>query len=49
MITLKLLNIDNFYGGGKAIEVAKGKYKMAESFKEGFMQIKRAYYEKGDN
>ena len=41
MIVLKLLNIDEFYGIDEAIEIAKGKNKMPETFKEGFKQIKR--------
>ena len=47
MIVLKLLNIDEFYGVSENIEIAKGKYKMPESWKEGFKQIKR--YEKRSN
>jgi len=46
MIVLKLLNIDEFYGVSENIEIAKGKYKMPESWKEGFKQIKRAKNEK---
>ena len=41
MIVLKLLNIDNFYGVNETVEIAKGKNKIPESFKEGFYQIKR--------
>lgn len=41
MILIKLLNIDNFYNEGEFIEIAKGKNKMPETFKEGFEQIKR--------
>jgi|TARA_B110000285_G_scaffold64388_1_gene74039 hypothetical protein len=41
MIVLKLLNIDNFYGVNETVEIAKGKNKIPESFKEGFHQIKR--------
>jgi len=41
MIILKLLNIDEFYGVSENIEIAKGKNKMPETFKEGFKQIKR--------
>ena len=41
MIVLKLLNIDEFYGLSKTIEIAKGKNKMPETIKEGFKQIKR--------
>ena len=42
MILIKLLNLDNFYGEDETIEVAKGKYKLAETLKEGIKQIKRA-------
>lgn len=41
MILIKLLNLDDFYGADEAIEVAKGKYKLAQTVKEGIKQIKR--------
>tara|TARA_R110000868_G_scaffold411384_2_gene703409 strand:- start:536 stop:679 length:144 start_codon:yes stop_codon:yes gene_type:complete len=41
MILIKLLNVDDFYGEGETIEIAKGKYKLPESVKEGIKQIKR--------
>lgn len=41
MILIKLLNLDEFYGKDEAIEIAKGKYKLAETLKEGIKQIKR--------
>jgi|TARA_B100000768_G_C11030314_1_gene269811 hypothetical protein len=41
MRILKLLNVDNFYGQDESIEIAKGKNKLPETFKEGFKQIKR--------
>ena len=41
MIVIKLLNIDSFYGIDETIEIAKGKNKLPETFKEGFKQIKR--------
>lgn len=41
MIIIKLLNLDEFYGSGESIEIAKGKHKLAETFKEGYKQIKR--------
>jgi len=41
MMILKLLNIDEFYGIDNTIEIAKGKNKLPETFKEGFKQIKR--------
>lgn len=46
MIFIKLLNIDNFYGETENIEIAKGKYKLPESIKEGIKQIKRIKNEK---
>jgi len=41
MILIKLLNLDDFYGADETIEIAKGKYKLAESVKDGIKQIKR--------
>lgn len=41
MIFIKLLNIDNFYGQTENIEIAKGKYKLPTTLKEGYKQIKR--------
>ena len=41
MILVKLLNIDDFYNVSETIEIAKGKNKMPETWKEGFNQIKR--------
>lgn len=41
MIFIKLLNIDNFYGETENIEIAKGKYKLPTTLKEGLKQIKR--------
>lgn len=38
---LEFLRVDNFYAVSENIEIAKGKYKMPETFKEGFKQIKR--------
>lgn len=49
MIVLKLLHIDNFYGVSENIEIAKGKYKLPETLKEGFKQVKRGYHEKRSN
>lgn len=46
MIFIKLLNIDNFYGQTENIEIAKGKYKLPETIKEGIKQIKRIKNEK---
>lgn len=41
MIFIKLLNLDNFYGHTENIEIAKGKYKLPTTLKEGYKQIKR--------
>ena len=49
MIVLKLLQLDDFYGESEVIEIAKGKYKMPESLKEGVKQIKRAWNEERSN
>ncbi len=49
MIVLKLLNIDNFYGISETIEIAKGKYELPLTLKQGLKQIKRGYYEKRNN
>ena len=49
MILLKLLNIDDFYGICEEIEIAKGKYKLPLSLKEGFKQLKRKENEKRNN
>ena len=41
MIGLKLLALDDFYGQTENIEVAKGKYKLPQSIKEGYKLYKR--------
>ena len=41
MKIIKLLNIGDFYGEHETIEIAKGKNKLPETFKEGYKQIKR--------
>ena len=41
MLIIRLLNLDNFYGQGETIEIAKGKYKLPTTLKEGIKQIKR--------
>jgi hypothetical protein len=46
MLIIKLLNLDNFYGEGETIEIAKGKYKLPETIREGIKQIKRIKNEK---
>jgi len=45
----KILRMDKFYGVSETIEIAKGKYKMPESWSEGLKQIKRKLHEKGNN
>lgn len=46
MIIVKLLNMDNFYGVSKNVDIAKGMYKIPLTFKDGFRQLKRRYYDK---
>lgn len=41
MIVLKLLRLDDWYGCGDAVDIAKGKNKLPESIKEGINQLKR--------
>ncbi len=41
MILFKLLRIDEFKGVSENIDIAKGKYKLPETIKEGIKQIKR--------
>ena len=49
MLVLKLLNVDEFYGISETIEIAKGKYKLPLTIREGVKLIKRTYYEERDN
>ena len=44
---IKLLALDNYYGVSETIDIAKGKYKIPLTLKEGLDQIKR--YEKESN
>jgi hypothetical protein len=46
MILIKLLNLGDFYNQDETIEIAKGKYKLAETVQEGIKQIKRIKNEK---
>jgi hypothetical protein len=39
---LELLQAENYYGESEYIEIAKGKYKYPESFKEAVEQFKRS-------
>jgi len=41
MIIFKLLKVSDFYAESENIETAKGKYKLPETLREGFKQIKR--------
>ena len=38
---LDLLALDEFYGQSENIEIAKGKYQLVTTWKQGFEQIKR--------
>ena len=49
MLVLKLLNVDDFYGISETIEIAKGKYKLPLTIREGVKLIKRSYNEKRSN
>jgi hypothetical protein len=40
---IDLLNTDHFYGASERIEIAKGKYQMPVTWKEGFYKIKRLW------
>jgi len=40
-LILEMLQIDEHYGQSEIIEIAKGKYKYPENFKETFKQFKR--------
>ena len=46
MIIIELLQLDDFYGGGEHIEIAKGKYKLNTSLKDALKQYKRKNYGK---
>jgi hypothetical protein len=37
------------YGEGKYIDIAKGKYKLATTLREGLKQLKRLRYDKKSN
>lgn len=39
--TIKILQSNEFFGGGEFIEFAKGKKKQPKTFKEAFYKIKR--------
>jgi hypothetical protein len=40
---LELLALQEHYGQSEAIEIAKGKYKLVTSWKQGFEQVKRLW------
>lgn len=41
---IKILQSDNFYGGGVYVETAKGKNQRVTTFKKGIKKIKRCLY-----
>lgn len=40
---LELLSLHTHYGQSEIIEIAKGKYKLVTSWKQGFEQLKRQW------
>lgn len=40
-LIVDMLSIDDFKGKSENIEIAKGKYKMPQTFREGWRQYKR--------
>ena len=42
-IALQLLALDKWYNVSENIEIAKGKYEIADTFKKGINKIKRNY------
>ena len=40
---LQLLSLDEHYKQSEVIEIAKGKYKLVTSWKQGFEQVKRQW------
>ena len=40
---LELLALEKHYGQSQVIEIAKGKYQLPKTFKQGFEQIKRQW------
>lgn len=40
-LIIQLLQINEFYGESENIEIAKGKYKIASTFKQGWKKAKR--------
>lgn len=40
---LELLSLHEHYGQSESIEIAKGKYKLVTSWKQGFEQLKRQW------
>lgn len=38
---IELLKTDNFYNVSEEVDIAKGKYKAPETFKEGIRMVKR--------
>mgnify|MGYP003638790243 CR=1 FL=1 len=42
-IALQLLTIGRYYGASERIEIAKGKYELADTVKKGINKVKRNY------
>lgn len=40
---IELLHTNDFYNVSESVEIAKGKYELTESFKDGFKKIKRIW------
>ena len=40
---LKLLSLDNWYNVSENVEIAKGKYELADTLKKGINKVKRNY------
>ena len=45
MIVIDLLQLDEWLGVSENVEIAKGKYKLPKTIKEGKTQIKRKWHE----
>ena len=42
-IALQLLALDKWYNVSENVEIAKGKYELADTFEKGINKIKRSY------
>lgn len=45
-VLLDILEIDDFEGVSEEVDIAKGKYKLPTSFREGWKQHKRKWHKK---